>query len=96
MVQLLKNRSILSVTGNDSVMFLQNITTNDLINNIYSYNYLLSSQGRYLYDFFVLKFLNNQLFIDIDSGASSSFLTKLNLYKLRNISRQKIKNYFIF
>ena len=83
MVQLLKDRSILSVTGDDSVMFLQNITTNDLINNIYSYNYLLSSQGRYLYDFFVLKFLNNKLFIDIDSNSSSSFLTKLNLYKLR-------------
>jgi folate-binding protein YgfZ len=83
MIQLLKNRAILSVTGDDSLMFLQNLTTNDLINNLYSYNYLLSTQGRYLYDFFVLKFLDNKLFIDIDSASSQSFLKKLNLYKLR-------------
>ena len=83
MIQLLKNRTILCIAGEDSLVFLQNITTNDLVNNLYSYNYLLSTQGRYLYDFFVLKFLNNKLFIDIDSASSHSFLKKLNLYKLR-------------
>lgn len=84
MTQLLKNRAILSVTGNDALIFLQNLTTNDLSGNSYSYNYLLSPQGRYLYDFFVLKFSYSKLFIDIDFSSSQFLLKKLNLYKLRS------------
>ncbi len=83
MIQLLKNRAILSITGSDALTFLQNITTNDLDNNSYSYNYLLSTQGRYLCDFFVRKFLISKLFIDIDSVSNQLLLKKLNLYRLR-------------
>ena len=83
MAELLKNRSILCISGKDSLEFLQNIVTNDLNNNSYSYNYLLSPQGRYLYDFFVLKLFTDQLFIDIDSISAQSFLQKLTIYKLR-------------
>jgi len=90
MAELLKNRSILCISGKDSLEFLQNIVTNDLNNNSYSYNYLLSPQGRYLYDFFVLKLLTDQLFIDIDSISAPSFLQRLTLYKLRR--EVEIKN----
>lgn len=83
MAELLKNRSILSLSGKDALVFLQNIVTNDLNNYSYSYNYLLSPQGRYLYDFFVLKLSPDQLFIDIDSISAQSFLQKLTIYKLR-------------
>lgn len=90
MAELLKNRSILCISGKDSLEFLQNIVTNDLNNNSYSYNYLLSPQGRYLYDFFVLKLFTDQLFIDIDSISAPSFLQRLTLYKLRR--EVEIKN----
>ena len=83
MAELLENRSILSLSGKDALVFLQNIVTNDLNNYSYSYNYLLSPQGRYLYDFFVLKLSPDQLFIDIDSISAQSFLQKLTIYKLR-------------
>ncbi|NBY35077.1 MAG: folate-binding protein [Alphaproteobacteria bacterium] len=83
MPELLENRSILSLSGKDALVFLQNIVTNDLNNYSYSYNYLLSPQGRYLYDFFVLKLSPDQLFIDIDSISAQSFLQKLTIYKLR-------------
>ena len=83
MTELLENRSILSLSGKDALVFLQNIVTNDLNNYSYSYNYLLSPQGRYLYDFFVLKLSPDQLFIDIDSISAQSFLQKLTIYKLR-------------
>lgn len=91
MIQLLKNRTILSVTGEEALLFLQNLTTNDLVNNPYSYNYLLSTQGRYLYDFFVSKISNNKLFIEMDSFSSQSFIKKLIFYKLRkNVEIQDI------
>ena len=90
MAELLKDRSILSLSGKDTLEFLQNIVTNDLNNYSYSYNYLLSPQGRYLYDFFVLKLSPDQLFIDIDSISAQSFLQKLILYKLRR--EVEIKN----
>ena len=83
MAELLEHRSILSLSGKDALVFLQNIVTNDLNNYSYSYNYLLSPQGRYLYDFFVLKLSPDQLFIDIDSISAQSFLQKLTIYKLR-------------
>src|SRR5574343_1696055 len=92
MAELLKDRSILSLSGKDTLEFLQNIVTNDLNNYSYSYsyNYLLSPQGRYLYDFFVLKLLPDQLFIDIDSISAPSFLQRLIIYKLRR--EVEIKN----
>ena len=39
MAELLKDRSILSLSGKDTLEFLQNIVTNDLNNYSYSYNY---------------------------------------------------------
>ncbi len=83
MVELLKNRSILSLVGEDSLTFLQNIVTNDLGSKIYSYNYLLSPQGRYLFDFFVFKFQFDRLLIDVDSFSSELLFRTLDLYKLR-------------
>lgn len=83
MTQLLKDRAILSIKGKDSLLFLQNIVTNDLSGTLYSYNYLLSSHGRYLYDFFVLNLSSNDFLIDIDYASSHSFIKKLNLYKMR-------------
>lgn len=84
MIELLKNRSIISIRGKEAVKFLQNLTTNDLVNNIYSYNYLLSPQGRYLYDFFVYKSSDDELLVDVHSNCANSLLQKLGMYNLRN------------
>lgn len=83
MIELLKNRSVISVTGADALKFLQSMTTNDLENHQNSYNYLLSPQGKYLHDFFVSKVSDEELLIDIDYSCVGAFIQKLNLYKLR-------------
>ncbi len=83
MKEILLTRSVLNLTGPNTLDFLQNITTNDLINNHYSYNYLLSPGGRYLYDFFVAKIDDTNFFIDVDSNSSHSLIQRLNLYKIR-------------
>ena len=54
---ILENRGLISVTGDDAKEFLQNIITNDIEkvdqnNSIYSA--LLSPQGKYLHEFFII------------------------------------------
>ena len=55
---ILKNRGLISITGRDAKDFLQNIITND-INKVSSSNSIfaaiLSPQGKYLYEFFVIE-----------------------------------------
>lgn len=87
MVEFLNNRCIIMVYGLDAVNFLQSIVTNDVVKNINSYNYLLTPQGKYVYDFFISKISNEKLLIDVDSKYSNDLISKLNLYKLRkNVS----------
>lgn len=83
MHEILNNRFILSINGSDTVKFLQNLTTNDIINNDYCYTYMLNNQGRYLFDFFIFKISSDEIIIDISSSLLNSFMTKLNMYKLR-------------
>lgn len=83
MVELLQNRTIVQISGNEAANFLQTLTTNDILNKKYSFNYLLSPQGKYLFDFFVIKSSDDDLLIDIDSRSAADFAKKLNLYKLR-------------
>ena len=55
---ILENRGLISITGDDAKEYLQNIITND-INKISATNSLfsalLSPQGKYLFEFFVIK-----------------------------------------
>lgn len=82
----LANRSLLEVAGNDAFRFLQNLVTNDLNGSQPNlvYSALLTPQGKYLFDFFVIKKSNFQFFIDISSQTKDEFLTRLMLYKLRS------------
>lgn len=84
MYVILKDRAIIEVTGDDSLKFLQNLTTNDLASNDYSYNYILNNQGRYLFDFFAFKESNKRFLLDINENLANSFIQKLNFYKLRS------------
>ena len=55
---IFKNRGLISIFGDDAIEFLQNIITNDINkvttkNSIFSA--LLTPQGKYLYEFFIVK-----------------------------------------
>ena len=47
-------RGILQVTGDDRISFLQNLVTNDISSQGLHYTALLTPQGKFLADFFVL------------------------------------------
>ena len=68
---ILKNRGLLSITGDDAKEFLQNLITND-INKVSKKNSifaaLLSPQGKYLFDFFVIKTIGGYL-LDCDGNS---------------------------
>lgn len=83
MYEILTNRAIIEVFGDDAMNFLHNLTTNDIKNNDYCYSYALNNQGRYLFDFFVLKLSATRFFIDININQSDLFKNHLVQYKLR-------------
>ena len=62
----LSNRSILSVEGNDSEKFLQDIITCNVekIKNKSSYGSILTPQGKLLYDFIISR-KDNYFLIDV-------------------------------
>lgn len=82
--EILENRVIILIKGDDSESFLQSLVTNNIASNIYSYNYLLSNQGRFLADFFVYKSNECEYFIDVDKKLADNLLKRLKLYKLRS------------
>lgn len=84
MFEILEDRTALKVIGLDTQKFLQSITTNDIINNEFSYNYLLNSRGKYLFDFFVFKENEITYWIDLQKTKRIDFIRRLNLYKLRS------------
>ena len=81
---ILKDRDIISVSGSDTSSFLQNVITNDInkLNESNSlYSALLTPQGKYLYDFFILKHGKNYL-IDCESETTENLLSCFQKYKL--------------
>ncbi|MCF8494605.1 MAG: folate-binding protein [Rickettsiaceae bacterium] len=84
MFEILSDRSIIHIVGLDSQKFLQSLTTNDVVNKIYTYNYLLNNQGRYLYDFYIYQDNDKSYFLDIDKASSTSLIKRLSMYKLRS------------
>lgn len=84
MIELLEDRVIINIHGLDAEKFLQGQTTNDIIKNRYSYNFILNNQGRYLFDFFVFRESNKSFYIDIHKNSAEAFLKRLSMYKLRS------------
>ena len=82
----LKNKRVISITGDESEVFLNNIITND-IKKIETkkaiYSCLLSPQGKVISHFFITKIKNQFLFI-IDSFLINELIEKLNFYKLQS------------
>jgi folate-binding protein YgfZ len=83
---ILENRGLISVTGDDAKEFLQNIITNDIEkvdqkNSIYSA--LLSPQGKYLHEFFIIH-VDKGYLIDCDNKSKEDLISNLSKYKLRS------------
>ena len=94
----LKNKRVISVTGDDSEVFLNNIITND-IKKIETkkaiYSCLLSPQGKVISHFFITK-INDQFLFIIDSFLINELIEKLNFYKLQSkIDIKEETNYHI-
>ena len=85
-IYILKDRGIISVSGKDSKEFLQNIITND-INKVKETNTIFSGiftpQGKYLYEFFILKSDEGYL-LDCPDEFTKEIITFLNKYKLNS------------
>ena len=82
----LKNKSLISVTGENSKDFLNNIITND-VNKLDKdksiYSCLLSPQGKVISHFFIFIF-DQGYQIMIDDFLKEELIQKLNFYKLRS------------
>ena len=85
-VYILKDRAILYVNGQDAKDFLQNLISND-INKVTDssscFASLLTPQGKFLYEFIVVKHKSG-FFIDCEKSQSEEILKQLNLYKIRS------------
>lgn len=78
------NRTILTITGNDRVDFLQGLITNDVTRaaNGIIYAALLTPQSKYLADFFVIG-QEDRLLIDVASDIAAPLFQRLSMYRLR-------------
>ena len=85
-VFILNNRSILYINGLDAKDFLQNLISNDInkvSDNSSCFASLLTPQGKFLYEFIVVKHKSGY-FIDCEKDQSEEILRQLNVYKIRS------------
>jgi folate-binding protein YgfZ len=84
---ILPNRGILKITGKDRGAFLQGLITNDVHKikpNQAIYAALLSPQGKFQYDFFIVACPEEEAwFVECDADRAEALLKRLSLYKLR-------------
>ena len=85
-VYILEDRAILYISGEDSKNFLQNLISNDInkvTDNSSCFASLLTPQGKFLYEFIVVKHKSGY-FIDCEKSQSEEIFKQLNLYKIRS------------
>ena len=95
---ILEDRGILFVDGADAKDFLQNIITNDInkvSDAISCFASLLTPQGKFLFDFLVIKHKKGY-FLDCEKIQIDELFKQLSLYKLRsNIQILNLSNEFV-
>ena len=85
-VFILEDRGVLYINGSDTNEFLQNLITNDIykVNDKNScYASLLTPQGKYLYDFIIVKHKNG-FFLFFEKIIAEELYKKIISYKLRS------------
>ncbi len=85
-VYILQDRAILYINGADAKDFLQNLVSND-VNKVSDdsscFASLLTPQGKFLYEFIIVKHKQGY-FIDCEKSQSEEIFKQLNLYKIRS------------
>ena len=82
----LEDRGFIEVKGAEAKDFLQNIVTNDIEKATVSstlFSSILTPQGKYLFEFFVLK-LNDGYLLECEKKSTIEIIKLLNFYKLRS------------
>ena len=85
-VYILEDRGLLYINGDEAKEFLQNIITNNIekvSEDRSCFSVLLTPQGKYLYDFIIIKHKSGFL-LDCEKEIIDDLYKKLNLYKLRS------------
>ena len=85
-VYILDDRAILYINGEDTKEFLQNLISNDInkVNNETScFTSLLTPQGKFLYEFIIVKHKSGYL-LDCEKTQAEGLFRQLTLYKLRS------------
>ncbi len=85
-VFILEDRAILYINGLDAKDFLQNLISNDInkvSDNSSCFASLLTPQGKFLYEFIIVKHKSGY-FIDCEKSQSDEIYKQLNLYKIRS------------
>jgi folate-binding protein YgfZ len=85
-VYILDDRAILYVNGEDAKEFLQNLISNniDKVSDTNScFTSLLSPQGKFLYEFIIIKHKSGYI-IDCEKPQADGLFKQLSIYKLRS------------
>ena len=85
-VYILEDRAIIYINGEDTKNFLQNLISNDInkvTDNSSCFASLLTPQGKFLYEFIVIKHKTGY-FIDCEKSQSEEIFKQLSLYKIRS------------
>ena len=80
----MSNRTVIALTGKDRIDFLQGLITNDVTRpeGGIIYAALLTPQGKFIADFFVIG-QDDRLLIDAASSAAAPLFQRLSMYRLR-------------
>ncbi len=91
------SKSFISIKGEDSIDFIQNIISNDIkkvADNNCIFASLLTPQGKFLFEFIIFK-TKNIFFIECNSELTKELFNKLYNYKLRSKVEIKIEDNLI-
>ncbi len=91
------SKSFISIKGEDSVDFIQNIISNDIkkvTDNKCIFASLLTPQGKFLFEFIIFK-TKNIFLIECNSELTKELFNKLYNYKLRSKVEIKIEDNLI-
>ena len=85
-VYILEDRAIFYISGEDAKNFLQNLVSNNIdkvTDNLSCFASLLSPQGKFLYEFIIIKHKLGY-FLDCEKSQSEEIFKQLNAYKIRS------------
>lgn len=82
-----QDRRLVTIEGADALTFLQGLVTNDVLRLAKTpglvWAALLTPQGKYLADFFVVRLADGTTFLDLPETLADATLKRLALYRLR-------------